>query len=71
MWHWSAPGDPRVPWERARRAQLAPAARSRKARAIAAFASQIAPISSGAAGAAILPPAVLARFLRSSEVLFT
>ena len=71
MWHWSAPGDPRVPWERARRARLAPAARSRKARAIAAFASQIAPISSGAAGAAILPPAVLARFLRPSEVLFT
>jgi hypothetical protein len=50
---------------------LTRAARSRKARAIAAFSSQIAPISSGAAGQAILPPAVLARFLRPSEVLFT
>jgi LmbE family N-acetylglucosaminyl deacetylase len=71
MWHWSAPGDARVPWERARRARLTRAARARKSRAIAAFASQIAPISSGAAGQAILPPAVLERFLRPSEVLFT
>jgi LmbE family N-acetylglucosaminyl deacetylase len=71
MWHWSAPGDPRIPWERARRARLTADARSRKSRAIAAFASQIAPISSAAGGEAILPPSVLERFLRPAEVLFT
>jgi LmbE family N-acetylglucosaminyl deacetylase len=71
MWHWSAPGDPRIPWGRARRARLTDAARTRKARAIAAFTSQIAPISSAAGGEAILPPSVLERFQRPSEVLFT
>ena len=71
MWHWSAPGDARVPWERARQARLTSAARVRKARAIAAFTSQIAPISSAPGGEAILPPPVLERFLRPAEVLFT
>lgn len=70
MWHWSEPGDPRLPWDRARRVVLSRDARRRKARAIEAFRSQIAPISSDPGGEAILPPAVLRRFLRSFEVVF-
>jgi LmbE family N-acetylglucosaminyl deacetylase len=71
MWHWSAPGDARIPWARARLARLTPVTRRRKAHAIAAFTSQIAPISNGTGGEAILPPALLERFLRPDEVLFT
>jgi LmbE family N-acetylglucosaminyl deacetylase len=70
MWHWSGPGDPRPPWDRARRVPLPVDVRRRKARAIEAFRSQIAPISSDPGGEAILPPAVRRRFLRSFEVVF-
>ena len=59
-----------VPWERARRARLAPAARWRKARAIAAFTSQIAPISAAAAERRSCRRPCSA-FLRPYEVLFT
>jgi hypothetical protein len=59
-----------VPWHRARRIDLPPAARTAKAAAIAAFPSQTAPLGPAAADAAILPPHVLARFARPFEVVF-
>jgi LmbE family N-acetylglucosaminyl deacetylase len=70
MWHWTVPGAPGVPWQRARRISLPHATRARKARAIAMFTSQVAPICDGPGGAAILPPDVLEHFLRSFEVVF-
>jgi LmbE family N-acetylglucosaminyl deacetylase len=69
-WHWAQPADPRVPWDRARRIDLPPAARDAKAAAIAAFASQIAPLGPAEEDAAIIPPHVLARFTRPFEVVF-
>jgi LmbE family N-acetylglucosaminyl deacetylase len=69
-WHWAAPDDPEVPWHRARRIELPPAARTAKDAAIAAFPSQTAPLGPAAADAAILPPHVPARFARPFEVVF-
>ncbi|KUL23711.1 PIG-L deacetylase family protein [Actinoplanes awajinensis] len=69
-WHWSYPNDPDVPWHRARRIDLPPAARAAKSAAIAAFPSQIAPLGPAPEDAAILPPHVLARFARPFEVIF-
>ncbi|MFI5936990.1 PIG-L deacetylase family protein [Actinoplanes sp. NPDC051494] len=69
-WHWAAPADPLVPWHRAHRIDLSPAARAAKAAAIAAFPSQIAALGPAEADAAILPPHVLARFARPFEVVF-
>jgi LmbE family N-acetylglucosaminyl deacetylase len=69
-WHWAEPDDERVPWERARRLDLSPAARQAKEAAIQAFPSQIADLGPAPADAAILPPHVLARFRRPFEVVF-
>ncbi|MCM4084608.1 PIG-L deacetylase family protein [Paractinoplanes hotanensis] len=68
-WHWATPGDPRVPWHRAHRVELSPAAQAAKAAAVAAFPSQIAPLGPEPGDAAILPPHVLARFARPFEVV--
>jgi LmbE family N-acetylglucosaminyl deacetylase len=70
MWHWARPGDPDVPWDRARRIDLTPEAVAAKATAIAAFPSQIAPLGPAPADAAILPPHVLERFARPFETVF-
>lgn len=40
-WHWAVPGDPRLPWARARRLDLDEAAVQRKREAIQAHASQL------------------------------
>jgi LmbE family N-acetylglucosaminyl deacetylase len=69
-WHWARPGQPGVPWHRARIVDLTPRAIAAKAAAIAAFPSQIAPLGPAEADAAILPPHVLARFARPFEVVF-
>ena len=69
-WHWAHPGDERVPWNRARRIDLTPAALHAKQQAILAFPSQIEDLGPGPADAAILPPHVLARFRRPYEVVF-
>jgi LmbE family N-acetylglucosaminyl deacetylase len=69
-WHWACPDHPDVPWARARRIDLSAAARAAKTAALAAFASQIAPIGPEPTDAAVLPPAVLARFARPYEVVF-
>jgi LmbE family N-acetylglucosaminyl deacetylase len=68
-WHWASPGDTRVPWHRAHRIELTPAAQQAKAAAIDAFPSQIAPLGPEPGDAAILPPHVLARFARPFEVV--
>lgn len=69
-WHWAAPGDGRLPWARARRTALSPPLVERKARAIAAFRTQVEPLGPAAADAAILPPGVCDRFRRNHEIVF-
>jgi hypothetical protein len=69
-WHWAVPDDERVPWTRARRVPLPPAALTAKQEAVAAYRTQVAPLSEDPADAAILPPQVLARLLRPFETVF-
>jgi LmbE family N-acetylglucosaminyl deacetylase len=66
MWHWAAPGDPRVPWERTQRLTLPRGIVAAKAAAIGRFRSQI----TEDAGPPVLPAYVLARFRRPFEVFF-
>ena len=61
------PADARVPWHRMRRLALDADARERKARAIAAHASQLVATPSERR-AAVLPDWALARLLRPLEV---
>ena len=68
-WHWAAPGDVRVPWQRARRLALPPAVLQRKQQAIACYTSQLLPDPSTGADP-ILPPHVLARLTHPYEVYF-
>jgi LmbE family N-acetylglucosaminyl deacetylase len=68
-WHWAAPGDGRLPWHRAARIALPPAARARKRAALECFRSQIEPLGNGPGDEAILPPAELAHFQRDFEVV--
>lgn len=70
-WHWARPGDPRVPWHRARRIPLDADARARKNLAVQAFRTQIRPLGPGPGDRVVLPPHVLARFDRDLEVVFT
>jgi LmbE family N-acetylglucosaminyl deacetylase len=67
MWHWAAPADPRVPWDRALRIPLPPRAVARKRAAIGCFASQTQDRGHGLGP--VLTPAMLAHFTRSMEVL--
>lgn len=66
MWHWAAPRDARVPWERMRRIALDADVRDRKARAIAAHTSQLVetPVERLAP---VLPDWALARLMRPFE----
>ncbi|MDM0019346.1 PIG-L deacetylase family protein [Variovorax saccharolyticus] len=69
-WHWAAPGDPRLPWARARRLSLDTDASRRKRCAVQAFASQLeADASTGRA--AVLRPTTVERAARPFEVVFT
>ena len=67
MWHWAAPGDPDVPWDRAYAVQLDRAALGRKHHAAQCFRSQF---ESTASQPALLPPFVLRRLLAVGEVVF-
>lgn len=67
MWHWAVPGDPAVPWDRARRIELTDEALNAKAVAAESFSSQISPPSGVDA---VLTPAVLQRLLTVGEVVF-
>ncbi|REC94783.1 PIG-L deacetylase family protein [Kushneria indalinina] len=66
-WHWATPGDPRVPWARARRLELDANMLARKQAAIQAHESQLR-IDPDTGQAPILPEAVLARLMRPYEV---
>jgi len=68
-WHWCPAGAPELPWPQARQLRLDPVARGRKARAVAAYTSQLHP-PAAATEAPVLPPDVLAHFERDVEVLF-
>ncbi|KAA8697523.1 LmbE-like protein [Pseudomonas caricapapayae] len=69
-WHWAAPEDERLPWDRARKLLLDPLTLARKRNAAQAFASQLQ--GDPAIGLApILPAAVLERLLQPFEVVFT
>ena len=68
-WHWARPGDPRVPWRRARRIDLPAWAVAAKREAVDCHLSQIKPLSSAAEDAAILPAGDLDHFRRDFEVV--
>ena len=68
MWHWMDPADERPPWTRAVRSTLSAVQRSGKARAIAAFESQLVLGPNGEAP--IVDPLMLTHFDRDFEVLF-
>jgi LmbE family N-acetylglucosaminyl deacetylase len=67
MWHWAAPGDPRVPWDRAVRIPLPSPTASRKRAAITCFASQTEDRGHGLGP--VLTPGMTAHFTRTMEVL--
>jgi LmbE family N-acetylglucosaminyl deacetylase len=67
MWHWAAPGDPRVPWDRALRVPLPPRTAGRKRAAITCFASQTEDRGHGLGP--VLSPGMIAHFTRAMEVL--
>jgi LmbE family N-acetylglucosaminyl deacetylase len=69
MWHWALPDDARVPWQRVCASKVPDV--GAKAAAISRFASQVKPLGLALEDAAILPPHVVARFLRPDEWLFT
>lgn len=68
MWHWAWPDDTRVPWDRLRRLPLTPEARMRKAHALAAHHTQLAP--RGERVGPVLGKGVLERLERHDEYLF-
>jgi LmbE family N-acetylglucosaminyl deacetylase len=68
-WHWAHPRDARVPWERATRVPLSPETARRKRQAIGSFASQLRP--RGSDRPPVLPPGVVAHFIRDQEVLIS
>ncbi|WP_166655458.1 PIG-L deacetylase family protein [Actinorugispora endophytica] len=70
MWHWAAPGDPRVPWDRLHRIVLPEEARRAKANAISCFTSRNGPSGRAADGALTLPPEKVAHFTRDAETVF-
>ena len=67
-WHWASPDDDRLPWDRVRVVDVSDRLDA-KARAIACFASQVAPIGPDPEDAAVLPPEVLAHFGRPHEAV--
>jgi LmbE family N-acetylglucosaminyl deacetylase len=66
MWHWSAPDDLRVPWQRLRGLRLSPAQREAKRMALACHVTQLAPRAQGLGP--VLDAAILARAERTQEV---
>jgi LmbE family N-acetylglucosaminyl deacetylase len=69
MWHWAAPADARVPWQRLRVSRIADV--RAKAAAISKFVSQVVPLGPAVEDAAILPPHIVTRFLRPYEWIIT
>jgi LmbE family N-acetylglucosaminyl deacetylase len=70
-WSWAAPGDPRVPWDRAQLVPLDATARAAKAAATACFTTQLAPLGPGPCDGPVLPERVLAYFRRDLELVLS
>jgi LmbE family N-acetylglucosaminyl deacetylase len=68
-WQWSAPGDRRIPWQRARRVFLDRALRVHKRQALAEYQSRLESYP-GPARRAPLPSTLLERFMRPYEIVF-
>lgn len=68
MWHWAAPDDDCVPWQRMARVRLDRAAIDRKERAAKVFRTQLIPHQPELD--AILPPFVVARLFAVGEAVF-
>jgi LmbE family N-acetylglucosaminyl deacetylase len=68
-WHWSHPRDSRVPWDRAVRVPLPAGVARRKRVAIDCFTSQLRP--RGGLRPPVLPPEIIAHFIRDQEVLIS
>jgi len=69
-WHWATPDGDDLPWPRAHRVELGGDDVIAKHAAIAAYRTQLAPLSHAAGDEAILPPHVVAHFHRPFEVVF-
>lgn len=67
MWHWSFPGDPAVPWNRAVQVPMAPGIAACKRLAIRSFHSQL---SARDGAGPVLCPETIAHFTRTTEVFF-
>ncbi len=68
FWHWGADTDPRMPWPRLRRLPLDAAGRRAKRAAIAQHRTQVEPLSGAPGDEVLLPPDVLAHFVRRFEL---
>jgi LmbE family N-acetylglucosaminyl deacetylase len=68
MWHWSTPGDTRVPWHRLVALALPPWARTVKHSALSAHASQLQPRDADTPP--VLDAAIVARARREHEYYF-
>ncbi|MBD8205845.1 MULTISPECIES: PIG-L family deacetylase [unclassified Microbacterium] len=68
LWHWGGAAD--VPWTRAERLALDPAARDAKTRALDAHASQIAPLSAAPGDEPMVHARMRSHFERDAEVFF-
>ncbi|MDQ0744057.1 LmbE family N-acetylglucosaminyl deacetylase/SAM-dependent methyltransferase [Clavibacter sp. B3I6] len=69
MWHWAAPGDPRVPWAGMRALPLDPGMRAAKSSAVRAHASQVVALSDAPEDRAVLQPGFLRHADRDREVV--
>lgn len=74
MWHWARPAALALPWQRLRALPLSAEARHRKARALAAHATQLSPRPGSddgrEPGGPVLDAGVLARAQRPTEYFF-
>lgn len=70
MWHWAIPDDPAVPWDDVAVLHLTDQEHALRRAAVECFATQIRPLSSHPADAAILPPFVIDRLLTRRETVF-
>jgi LmbE family N-acetylglucosaminyl deacetylase len=68
-WHWSRPGDARMPWQRAFRLPLSEEAVRRKRMAVKAFTSQLRRDASTGSGP-VLRATTVQRAARPFEVVF-
>lgn len=66
MWHWAAPDDPAVPWERTRRIPLTGRDIAAKRSALQCFQSQL----HGVDGPPLLAPEMIARQVAVGEIVF-